>query len=442
MKTLIVDDEKTSGLILGSMLENFGHRSQIVTNKSELEQCLFKEPAELIFLDYRLGKENGLVILKDLMRINPKPRVVMISAHGSIDLAVKAMDLGASGFLTKPFDEEKIANELSRAAKKTSPSSDGSGAQKIIGKSLVVQRIHTQVAKMKEVETTVLITGESGTGKELIATALHNQSKRSKEPFHAINCAAIPETLLEAELFGYKKGAFTDAKQDRKGLFEVCSKGTLFLDEVGEMPLGLQSKLLRVLQEKEVTPLGAVKAIKVQTRVVAATNRHLAHMVSQNTFRKDLYYRLSILQIDCPPLRERSDDIPELASFFLKNIAKRHGLEISQPSDEFFGKLESYSWPGNIRELQNSLERAVVLSEGGKINIDDVFSHLPSAESNPGEQLSSLSIAKDLFEKSYLEKVLNHTKGNVAEAAKIAGRLRTDMYRLFVKHDIDPKNFK
>jgi transcriptional regulator with PAS, ATPase and Fis domain len=298
---------------------------------------------------------------------------------------------------------------------------------------------------MKDVDTTVLVYGESGTGKELVARALHAHSVRAKQRFEAINCAAIPENLLESELFGHKRGAFTDAKTDRKGLFEVCTDGTLFLDEIGELPLALQSKLLRALQEKVVIPLGSASSVKVNTRIVAATNRNLNWLVKEGRFRKDLYYRLSILQIETPPLRDRPEDITELTNHFIKNISEKFGRAIKAPSNELLARLSSYDWPGNVRELQNSLERAIILSEDGNLRIEDVFARSKCDEGESGDDVScikELTVAKDEFEKRYLDKLLAATKGNVAQASRIAGRIRTDMYRLFTKYQIDPNSYK
>lgn len=298
---------------------------------------------------------------------------------------------------------------------------------------------------MKDVDSTVLVLGESGTGKELVARALHQLSKRSSNRFEAVNCAAIPENLLEAELFGCKKGAFTDAKADRKGLFEICNDGTLFLDEIGEMPVHLQSKILRALQEKEVTPLGASKSIKIKTRVVAATNQNLDRLVREGKFRKDLFYRLSVLQIMVPPLRDRNEDIELLAAYFTDRLAKQFDKKIEPLSSELTVRLSSYEWPGNVRELYNSLERAVVLSSDGRLSTGDIFSHLESNDdytSIGSGEFKPLQEAKEDFERHYLEKLLDSTGGNVSQASKIAGRMRTDMYRLFSKHNIDPNSFK
>lgn len=452
LKTLVVDDEDTSSLILSSILKGLGFLVDAAFDRKVMQQRLSAETYDIVFLDYKLGDDNGLNILTDLVKDFPSTRVLMITAHGSIELALKAMHLGASGFIEKPFDEGKVEVEIRRSLR--IKEHDANELQKgssipsgIVGSSPAVRRIHDQIGKMKNVNTTVLIAGESGTGKELIAKALHNLSERRAERFEAVNCAAIPETLLEAELFGYKRGAFTDAKSDRKGLFEICDQGTLFLDEIGELPLPLQSKLLRVLQEKVVTPLGSSTSVKVHTRVVVATNRNLKWLVKENRFRKDLYYRLSILQIESTPLRDRAEDIPELTRHFVQSISRNLDRNVRQPSAEVMARLESYDWPGNIRELQNSLERAIVLSENGELSLDDIFSNVDldqdSSDSIPDVScILPLSESKDEFEKKYLEKLLSATKGNVTRASQVAGRIRTDMYRLFTKYRLDPSDFK
>lgn len=452
---IVVDDEETSRVILSSILKTLGFEVTNFASADEFLGSVETTSPTLVFLDYRLGDDDGLEVLDRLVKRHPTAKTLMITAHGTVELALKAMRRGAIGFITKPFEEDDVAVEIQRATKQQErplrvPLAQDQRDSGIMGVSPAIKRIHDQINKMKDVNTTVLINGESGTGKELIASALHNLSKCKDERFEAINCAAIPETLLEAELFGYRKGAFTDAKQDRKGLFEVCSKGTLFLDEVGELPLALQSKLLRVLQEKVVTPLGSSQSVKVGTRVVAATNRNLKWLVNERKFRKDLYYRLSILQIESPPLRERSEDIPELVVYFARKIAAEHGKPPCEIDDDIMVRLESYDWPGNVRELQNSLERAIVLSENGKISLDDIFagSHFDDETAGGSNSSESVSIAiplteaKDDFERKYLDKLLRMTKGNVSQASRVAGRIRTDMYRLFSKYDLNPNDYK
>lgn len=304
-----------------------------------------------------------------------------------------------------------------------------------------------------------MIQGESGTGKEVVARVIHECSGRSEERFEAINCAAIPENLLESELFGHVKGAFTDAKSDRKGIFEICSKGTLLLDEIGDMPLSLQSKLLRVLEEKEVVPLGASKPIQVSTRVIAATHRDLIEEIDAGNFREDLYFRLSIVPLQIPPLRRRKEDILILANAFVEEFNERFKKTIQLPKNDVAQRLIHYDWPGNIRELRNCIERAVVLSPDSELHLEDLFSHLyqagrekkvVAAQGTPLDQnlLDSkifelpLTEAKQAFEKVYIEMLLEKTGGNISEVARICGRYRADIYRLFDKYGIDPNHFR
>jgi DNA-binding NtrC family response regulator len=296
----------------------------------------------------------------------------------------------------------------------------------------------------------VLILGESGTGKELVARAIHESSSRSDKPFMAINCGAIPEQLLESELFGHRRGSFTDAKSDRKGIFEVCSDGTLLLDEIGDMPLPLQTKLLRVLQERQITPIGATSPMPIRTRVIAATHRDIASEAKMRRFREDLYYRLSVVVVRLPPLRERRDDIPILTEHFLDEFNRRFDRQIRPPNASTMMQLISYDWPGNVRELQNAIERAVVLSSGDELQLDHTFSPTDSPTDNidgakkltETSELSStlytltLSEAKQQFERTYLRQLLQRSRGNISEAARISGRYRADIYRLMNRYNL------
>ena len=447
---LIVDDESTSVLILKTILKNMGMRVDLASSPEEMYTKLAQVSFDGVFLDYRLGDQNGLNLLPKILRMYPFTRVIMITAHGSIDLAISAMQKGFSGFITKPFEEEKVLEELTKLfirEEKEAQTNDRCTDLKIIGNSPEMTRVIQQIYRMNDVDSNVLILGESGTGKELVARALHETSIRKSARFEAINCAAIPETLLEAELFGVKKGAFTDAKESRKGLFEICCGGTLFLDEIGDMPIHLQSKILRALQEKEITPLGSSQTIKVTTKVVAATNQRLPKLVEEGTFRKDLFYRLSVLQITLPPLKDRRGDVMLLAQHFVASLCSQMNREMVHFDRAFEMRLQSYDWPGNVRELYNSLERAIVLAENNQLKIEDVFAHLDHAtfeEANkePSAKIRPLTEERDEFEKQYLIRLMEHTNGNVSQASEIAGRIRTDMYRLLNKHDIDLASFK
>lgn len=320
----------------------------------------------------------------------------------------------------------------------------------LIGRSESHVQLLEHISRMKDASASVLITGESGTGKELVARALHEASNRFSGRFEALNCGAVPENLLESELFGHRRGAFTDAKHDKKGLFEVCSNGILFLDEIGDMPLPLQVKLLRVLQEKEIRPLGSTLTVKVNTRIVAATNRDLLEEVKSGRFRKDLYYRLAVLKIHIAPLRERPDDIPLLVKHFITKFAKENAKTIESPSELQIARIKSSSWPGNVRELQNAVERAVVLSRNGKINLEDMFEESDTQRKSIGQArgMGEMDLplahaeAKKVFESCYLRNLLRHAGGNVTEAAKLADKSRVEIYRYLSRNHIAPSEFR
>lgn len=323
-----------------------------------------------------------------------------------------------------------------------SPPSDGGPLAHVgmLGNSLALRELAEQIRRLKIVDTTVLISGESGVGKELVARALHNLSSRSAGRFEAINCAAIPETLLESQLFGHLKGAFTDAKTDRKGLFVQADRGTLFLDELGELPLGLQGKLLRVLQEKEVLPLAATTPVKVDARIIAATNRDLIQEIERKAFRSDLYFRVSVVEIRVPPLRARRDDIPFLVRHFITRMNERYGRDIAAPDACVMERLLNYNWPGNVRELQNRVERAVVLGTGRHLGVEDFF---PGESTRDWVQSGpTFADEKARFERQYLVDLLESARGNVSRAARMAGKFRTDLYRLCSRHQIDPASFR
>ena len=320
----------------------------------------------------------------------------------------------------------------------------------LVGESTAIKEMLAMIDKIRNVDSTVLILGESGTGKEVVARAIHQTSLRTAEHFNAINCGAIPEQLLESELFGHKKGSFTDAKTDRKGIFEVCSNGTLLLDEIGDMPLALQTKLLRVLQERQVTPIGSNTPLSINTRVIAATHRDILDEAKSKRFREDLYYRLSVVVIRIPPLRHRTEDIPSLTNYFLSQFNQRFAKSVRPPSPAVLARMMAYDWPGNVRELQNALERAVVLSSDDELSVDDIFQHLSlrATTSAPEDGINRsvfsmpLTEAKQCFEKTYIEHLLQLSGGNISEAARISGRYRADIYRLMHRYGFDKGNFR
>jgi DNA-binding NtrC family response regulator len=314
-----------------------------------------------------------------ILKSAPYSKVYLLASDSTIHAAVDAMKRGATGYFEKTRDLASLVSDLLALQQRSSDQSvigDGDCCASLIGESKAILEVKDAIVRLKDVDSMVLLLGESGTGKEVIARAIHASSNRAKHRFDAVNCGAIPEALLESELFGHKRGAFTDAKADRKGIFELCSNGTLLLDEIGDMPLSLQMKLLRVLQEWEVTPVGCSTAIKVNTRVIAATHHDLKAEARSKQFREDLYYRLSIVVLHAPPLRERKEDIPLLSEHFLQLLQKRFSRGVQPLSHSVLSRMMAYDWPGNVRELQNALERAVVMSLNGQIHIKDVFAHL------------------------------------------------------------------
>ncbi len=413
------------------------------------------ERIDAIILDtfIETGSESRNIInIINIIRHLPRVKVYIIMPENSLQHASAFLDSGASNIYPLSLGPEKIAEKISISlsindlATHDKLSKDYS---KLIGRSVSHLNILEQIDRMKNASASVLLTGETGTGKELVARALYEASAiRSSGKFEAINCGAIPENLLESELFGHKRGAFTDAKAEKKGLFEICSDGVLFLDEIGELPLSLQVKLLRVL-EKEVRPLGASTAIKVNTRIIAATNRDLLTEVESGRFRRDLYYRLAILKIHIPPLRERVDDISMLVDYFIAKFSRENGKTIHPLTSSQLVRMKIADWPGNIRELQNSIERAVILSMNHKLDLNDIFEtgyHNDCSSGNLEADISAYPLchaeAKEVFEKAYLVNLLKSFSGNVTEAAHAAKKTRVEIYRYLSRNHIIPADFR
>jgi two-component system, NtrC family, response regulator GlrR len=451
---LIVEDDELMGELLQARLEEAGFRVTLVRDLAGFRRSIAERTYDFALMDLFLEGESGLEGISLLTRESPYTKVIIMSAHGTLELAVDAMEKGASSFVAKGKDPKDLIAALREKMGSKAARPKGCGGSDdcfgIIGSSPAIHDVLARIQQVKDIDSTVLINGESGTGKELVARAIHSASNRSGERFEAINCGAIPENLLESELFGHKRGAFTDAKADRKGLFELCHKGTLFLDEIGELPLALQVKLLRVLQERQVLPLGGSESVSLDTRVIVATNRVLPAEVKKGTFRTDLYYRLNVIQIQLPPLRERKQDIPALTEFFLKRFNQRFNKQIRPPSRELEVRLVAHDWPGNIRELQNALERGVVLSTDGTLRLGNMLEQesaegeLPVGLSAQSAALWSgpLSEARKTFEKLYLQQLLEVTKGNISEIARISGRYRADVYRLMTKYGVEWEEFR
>jgi two-component system response regulator GlrR len=447
-KILVVDDDQNILTVIQMRLEAEGY--QVLKAVDSKQAISFSENNEidLAVIDLILEEEDGIELMENLHQINPDIPVIILTAHGSIDSAVQAMKKGAFNYLTKPFNYQELLMQINHCLEKSRLSKEVKnlrclcdekyGFNNIIGNNDGMRKVLEQVAQAAETESTVHIEGESGTGKELIAKSLHLASSRKDGPFVAINCAAIPETLLESELFGYKKGAFSGASKDRKGLFVEAHNGTFFLDEISEMPLTMQTKLLRMLEEREFYPLGGTKTIKVNTRIITASNKELAEEVEKGNFRKDLFYRIHVILIKIPPLRERKEDIPLLAKHFLNKYANIMQREIKGFSASAIQKLLRHTWPGNVRELENTVESAVALAVHNKIT-DDLVLPKHGMKDN---RVKPLKQAKDDFLKDYLVRLIELTHGNISQAAKLAGKYRADLYELLKKYKLNPTDFR
>jgi len=452
-RILIVDDDENIRYLFKAKLIEAGFEVHEAEAAHEIGSAFANYSYTAVLLDNYLGDSLGVECIPGILRVSPTTRIVMLTGHGSVELAVDALKEGASGFLLKTESPdsniEKFIQILS--AERVDESFDSSfKTTGMVGTSEPMKKIFSQLAKVSPTDITVLIGGESGTGKELVARAIHDISpRRDTGPFIAINCGAISENLLEAELFGSKKGSYTGSNRDRKGYFETCHNGTLFLDEIGEMPASLQVKLLRVLQEREITPVGSCHPVKVNTRVIAATNCNLLRDMKSGRFREDLFYRLSVMKIDLPPLRDRLEDVPLLLNFFVEKANSKFGKSVRLPLCDAIAKLKAYHWPGNIRELHNAVERAVLLAESGEMMLRDL---LPVRVDGVDHEVSagglSLNLplefndAKETFEKGYIEQLLTATSGNITEAAKVSGQYRPAIYRLLKKYSLDANQYK
>ena len=437
LRVLIIDDEVPFAEMLGTMLSAAGYDAHAVHSGEEGLQTLAESPFELVLCDMKMPRMNGLEVLDQMRARGLASTVITMSAFGTIDLAIEALRRGAYDYISKPFKRDEVLLTLRKAEERQQLKARVAeledrvarlaaieeGPRPLIGQSASMTKLKTMMAKVSAFSSTVLVTGESGTGKELVARAIHAAGPRRDGAFVAINCGAIPETLLESELFGHVKGAFTDARSDKQGLFQEAHGGTLFLDEVGELPLALQVGLLRVLQEGEIRPVGGTQSVEVDVRIIAATHRDLAKDVGEGRFREDLLYRLNVLPIVVPPLRDRAGDIPMLAEHVLKRISKRMGIQPASLSPEALKILGAYPWPGNVRELENVLERAVVLSDGPALVPADLPDQLRHAQDPVRGSLVSgdLSIKKatTFIEQELIKRALKRTGGNRTHAAKL-----------------------
>jgi DNA-binding NtrC family response regulator len=395
-RVLVVDDEQNLRKILAATLQREGYEVTVCADGEQALAALGRDGADVVVTDLVMPKMDGLSLLRRVVARHPDVPVIVITAHGRIDSAVEAMKAGAFDFLAKPFEHRELKAVIAKAARQSEynarnvvpdevPHGELRRYTEIIGKGLRMAEITQVIAKVKDAPSTVLIQGESGTGKELVATALHETSVRRDRPFIKINCAAIPRELVEAELFGYEKGAFTGAVQSKPGRFELADGGTLFLDEIGEIPVEMQVKLLRAIQESEFERVGGVKSTRVQVRLVAATSRDLGREIAAGRFREDLFYRLNVVPIQLPPLRDRRDDIPLLVEHFRKKYNARLGKNVVSVAEDALLALSSYSWPGNIRELENVLERTILFVEGDVIRAADLPQSLRSGATAEGQ---------------------------------------------------------
>ncbi|MDJ0938888.1 MAG: sigma 54-interacting transcriptional regulator [Woeseiaceae bacterium] len=438
-KILLVDDDPGLLRLLSIRLRAEGYEVEAVESAQLALTTLNRFAPDLVITDLRMDKMDGIGLLKELQTRSPGLRVVIITAHGTIPDAVVATQSGAFGFLTKPIDKDELMATVERALKVSgSVGVDEDWAAGIITRNQGMKEVLNQAKMVAATDARVLITGESGTGKELLARAIHNASPRANKPFVGINCSAMAENLLESELFGHEKGAFTGATRAHQGLFQAAEGGSLLLDEIGDMPMRLQVKLLRVLQESQVRPVGSTDAIDVDVRVISATHRDLQELMGQGRFREDLFYRLNVVNIKLPTLDERREDIPLLVAHFLSIIAREAEQERKVYAPEAVEMLVTAEWPGNIRQLYNVVRQNVALSRSPVISAELVQQSLGEHSG----KLLSFSDARDEFTRNYLSQILQITMGNVSQAARLAKRNRTDFYKLLARHDLNPDQFK
>lgn len=449
---LVVDDEQSFRQLLSIIFETEGHQIRTARNGREAVEVLRMESADLIISDVRMPDLDGIGLLRAAREIQPDVRVILMTAFANVETAREAFKLGADDFIQKPFDVEELKVIVRRALQnkeiveenrnfKRAQRERGS-LKNIIGRSEKMQSVFRMIETVAEVSSTVLVNGESGTGKELVARAIHDLSPRAEKPFISINCGAFTETLLESELFGFVKGSFTGANANRKGLFEAAHNGTIFLDEIGEMSPSMQVKLLRVLQEKRVRPVGAHEEISVDARVIAATNRDLKAMSADGSFREDLFYRISVIPIQLPSLRERREDIPELANYFVEKFCSQVGREC-RISDKAMNLLENYAWFGNVRELEHTIERAVALERGSEIQPERLPDHITNynparinAEFDFPESGIDLDSHLGQLEKTYVLEALRRTAGNQTKAAELLRLSVRSLRHLLDKHGV------
>ena len=462
---LIADDDHSLRLVLSAVLEKAGYQTVKAKNGKMQLHCVQQDEFDVILLDIFLGDVDGLELIETLQQHNPSAAIIVITGHGTTQTAIEAAKRRAYGYLTKPIDKEDLLNIVARAATAatitkeegeikaahTSQTIDPQG--RMVGQSPAMQTVYQVIGRAAVSDETVLIMGESGTGKELVSELIHKNSPRSENPFIVVDCSAIPSSLIESTLFGHVKGAFTDAHADRKGKFEQADSGTIFLDEVGELPIDVQMKLLRVLQERKIEPVGSNETRHVDVRIIAATNQKLNNAITKKSFRDDLYYRLNVVPISLPPLKERKEDIPELIDLFTSQFAQEYQIPKISISSDTIAKLMAYHWPGNVRELENAIKRALVMCSGQML-LTEHFSQLiekepenPIESQNIDQQVYALlqqqvslylesetdvgelhAEIRETYEKPLFEIVLKHTEGNRSKASEILGINRNTLH--------------
>lgn len=448
---LVVDDDPAHRIMLNSLLKGWGYNISEANDGSEAINIIHEQPFDLILMDIRMIKVSGLQALIEIKSFNPAIPVIMMTAYSSVDTAVDALKNGAYDYLTKPLDFNELRLAIDRAMDHKNLKEENRllretlgtrfDRRNIIGRSPVMIKLLETVYQVAPSEANILITGESGTGKEMIAGAIHYNSTKKEGPFIKVNCAAITETLLESELFGHEKGAFTGAYKRKEGLFLQAHKGSIFLDEISEMSLSMQVKLLRVLQEREITRVGGEEVIAINVRVIAATNKDLLQEISAGRFREDLYYRLNVVTLNMPPLMDRKEDIPLIAQHFLKKFCLTNHKEIKGFTPQAMDRLIKYNWPGNVRELMNAIERGVVLSTSDYIDENSlpiIFNGAssPADASNQGDEYPDTSL--DKVEKKTILKILDLTNGNKSEAARRLGITRRTLHKKLKAYGVMP----
>ena len=460
-RLLVVDDDQNLLELAKARLNSANYDVAVAVDAEEAIKATTTRNFDLSIVDLRIADQDGMTLMERLRRVNPGMPVIILTGHARIESAIEAMKRGAYTYLTKPFDPRELVLQIERALESRYLASENLRLKgllrekydfvNIVAKSDKMQRVLAAVSRIAVADSTVYIHGESGTGKELIAKAIHLASLRKDKPLVAINCAAIPETLLESELFGHEKGAFTGAVRSTKGLFSQAHEGTLFLDEIGDMPLTIQVKLLRALEERQFYPVGSDKPVQVDVRVIVATTRDLAVEVKKGRFREDLFYRIHVIPLILPPLKDRPEDIPHLVDHLLKKICQQVKKDVFGLTPKAMQKLMRYEWPGNVRELENTLEFAVTITQRNMITDDLVLqSKGPAAPTGAPQrqllpsldQFKSFKEARAEFEKAYLVRLLENCSGKAAKAAEIAGKYRADFYYLLKKHDIKLADFK